>query len=1244
ACCLSDGAGGGICTLMTEVDCLADPDFIDFVPGVECPINCTPPPPNDDCAAPIGLLGPSVSIPFDSIRASIDPTSPTPGCGAITGDVWYTYQAPCTGTVVITTSGSSFDTLLAVYGNNTPVCPPCPTDNSNELACNDDFDAATTASQVIVPVTFADCLLIRVGGNGLGATGGPGMLTIDCVNTGFGACCDPVTRTCTETMVGGCSPPSVFNPGDVCSELSCPAAPANDDCVAAEVLSGNGLSIPFDTTFATTDPAGPTTFCQGPGGEDLVQDIWFSYTAACTGDVLINTQGSAYDTFIAVYDFSAGAFCPDGNICLILTALSDVACNDDMPGGGTDSEVVVPGVLAGDCLMIRVGGKDLGLGASGGMGILNIGCLTANDGACCDLATRTCTIADAAGCPPPNQFTLGTICSPVVCPQAPANDLCADAEPLNGSVLLAYDTTLATTPPAGPSTACGLPVQDIWYSYSVPCTGNVIIHTAGSGYDTFLAVYDMNGGSGCPDPALCPVLADSELDCNDDFLFNPFSQINVAANAGDCLLIRVGGKDLGLGASGGPGLLTIACVPAGMGACCHADRSCDDLQTPANCVAAGDQFTAGDICSDWTCPPIPANDPCTSAIAIGDGNHPFHTLLTTTDGPPGVPPACAAELTQDIWFSYDATCTGTLTLSLCGHVDYDAAIEVYDGCGCPADFANLIACDDNGCGPGGASEVILPVFMGNCYLIRVGGAGGAAGFGLLSVTCGTATACCPGDLNGDGVLDDTDATGLVAALLNPPMSNTPEFCAADVNEDLFVDGLDIQTFVNQLLAGTGCPPLVSGACCFSDGTCSAGSEADCVGMGGVYQGNSTSCMPNLCPQPPVNDACLNALLLPCNTQMTIDNLLSSTEPTDPVLSCRFPSPGQGVGTVWFTFVATDADALITTCNTASPVSDTIVTVYDSAVCPVSMMNEIACSEDAGGACGRLSQACATGLVVGQTYTILVASFDDASRGAITVELTCPCPRGACCLPDGSCLDVRSDECLALDGVFQGDGVSCTPNPCAPPPLVMDCCAGDLDGSGGVETGDMAGFVAALLNPPLLGTPDFCHADVNADLVVDGEDIADFIPLVIGAVACAPPANDTCLNALTVACDTRVIVDNTLAATDAADPAFSCRAGGAGQGAGSLWFSFVATDVDARINTCGSIHPANDTILAVYDGANCAMLGTELGCSEDAGGLCGRLSDLCVGGLVPGNTYFVQIASFDEASRGFISVDVTCPCP
>jgi len=73
-------------------------------------------------------------------------------------------------------------------------------------------------------------------------------------------------------------------------------------------------------------------------------------------------------------------------------------------------------------------------------------------------------------------------------------------------------------------------------------------------------------------------------------------------------------------------------------------------------------------------------------------------------------------------------------------------------------------------------------------------------------------------------------------------------------------------------------------------------------------------------------------------------------------------------------------------------------------------------------------------------------------------------RGACCLPDpcGLCEFVSADECAANGGTYQGDDVTCEPNPCDCPPIFGACCVGctcfvttrgDCAGSGGVYYGD-----------------------------------------------------------------------------------------------------------------------------------------------------------------------------------------------
>ncbi len=63
---------------------------------------------------------------------------------------------------------------------------------------------------------------------------------------------------------------------------------------------------------------------------------------------------------------------------------------------------------------------------------------------------------------------------------------------------------------------------------------------------------------------------------------------------------------------------------------------------------------------------------------------------------------------------------------------------------------------------------------------------------------------------------------------------------------------------------------------------------------------------------------------------------------------------------------------------------------------------------------------------------------------------CPDPTGACCL-DVACSDLTSADCLALGGVYHGDGSYCNgnPPPCAPQP-----CEGDVNSDGVVNVADV----------------------------------------------------------------------------------------------------------------------------------------------------------------------------------------------
>jgi len=76
-------------------------------------------------------------------------------------------------------------------------------------------------------------------------------------------------------------------------------APQNDDCADAESV-GDGTH-PYDSTCGTSDGPTPVTAC-GPG--NVLPDVWFEYTASCTGD--LDVTASAGNAVI----YGAGIGCP----------------------------------------------------------------------------------------------------------------------------------------------------------------------------------------------------------------------------------------------------------------------------------------------------------------------------------------------------------------------------------------------------------------------------------------------------------------------------------------------------------------------------------------------------------------------------------------------------------------------------------------------------------------------------------------------------------------------------------------------------------------------------------------------------------------------------------------------------------------------------------------------------------------------------------------------------------------------
>jgi len=266
-------------------------------------------PANDDCANATAV--PSGTTPFSNLNATTDgPDEPAAcdffGYTHIESDVWFRYTAPCSGTVTVSLCGSSYDTKLAIYGTN------CPAGPGAVIVCNDDF--CPIQSEVSFAASGGQQYLIRIGG--FEGAQGTGNMTIE----------------------PPCGPPG----------------PENDLC--DDALATSDGAVPFSTINATTDGPAHTACTEASADTQVGSDIWYDYTATCTGTLTVTTceqlGGSAdYDSKLAVYD---GCSCPVGDANIL-------GCNDDdtiNPCGGVptfQSTLAVP-VAAGQCYKIRIGG------------------------------------------------------------------------------------------------------------------------------------------------------------------------------------------------------------------------------------------------------------------------------------------------------------------------------------------------------------------------------------------------------------------------------------------------------------------------------------------------------------------------------------------------------------------------------------------------------------------------------------------------------------------------------------------------------------------------------------------------------------------------------------------------------------------------------------------------------------------------------------------------------------------------
>jgi hypothetical protein len=251
--------GATIATLQTTLTASGTP-VLDSRNGVTTPrINLpaaltsrAPNPANDAFAQALLLTGTRASVRQVTWNAGEESGEPDHAGNFGGASLWYRWVAPYTGTAVIDTAGSNFDTLLAVYtGTSLTALTP--------IASNNDRAAGAKDSLVVFGVTSGTEYRIAVDGAriGVATSRGTAVLSIN------GQAANDAVARAVDVMVGGS-------------------------------VDGNN--------FGATKEAGEFQHCANQGGAS----VWYAVTPAVTGTFRARSTSSTFgNRCVAVYRSTA---------------------------------------------------------------------------------------------------------------------------------------------------------------------------------------------------------------------------------------------------------------------------------------------------------------------------------------------------------------------------------------------------------------------------------------------------------------------------------------------------------------------------------------------------------------------------------------------------------------------------------------------------------------------------------------------------------------------------------------------------------------------------------------------------------------------------------------------------------------------------------------------------------------------------------------------------------------------------
>ena len=471
--------------------------------------------------------------------ATVEPGEPaldTPGTGG-GATVWYRYDAPGSGSLTVDTFGSSFDTVLTAYSGST-------LSGLSRIVFNDDA-SSTLQSSINFNVTSGGTYYLRVASYGS--------------SRGSIALKWSLASTCPVTPVVG-----------------------DNFCAAYNLTNVSGVTS-RDNTSATQEVGEPT-----PTVGSGVGSVWYYFVAPGTGTLTIDTAGSAIGNVVSVFTGSTlgtltrpngwADFAGTSNTA-VANVVKDTRYYIRQAGSTSTRGVMAMSVTFTAAVVNQPPTAPLNPsatpGAADGSIVTTWGAPTSDGGspiisyeAQASPGTRSCTaVAPATTCTIDGltnfePYTVTVTASNGVGRSVPSdptattrpgylNDTFATPKVLttdNGS--LVSRNVNATAEVTEPAHATSTAAHSMWFEFTPTSNGQSSIDTAGSSFDTVLAVYRGTALNSL-----------TEVASNDDVRSGLTSAVTFGVTAGTRYLIVVDGWR---GASGNINLhwsLTLPTVP-----------------------------------------------------------------------------------------------------------------------------------------------------------------------------------------------------------------------------------------------------------------------------------------------------------------------------------------------------------------------------------------------------------------------------------------------------------------------------------------------------------------------------------------------------------------------------------------------------------------------------------------------------------------------------------------------------------